>query len=42
MTKFYGNIFAILTTINQKKEPPRRMARFTSLYFTLLYFTELY
>jgi hypothetical protein len=41
MTKFYGNIFAILTTIN-KKEPPRRMARFTSLYFTLLYFTELY
>lgn len=40
IAKFYGNIFAILTTINQK-EPPRRMAHYTVLYHTALYPTTL-
>jgi|GEM_PF-4677937 len=42
MTKFYGNIFAILTTINQKSEPSFGVARFTSLYCTAQYFTIPY
>lgn len=41
IAKFYGNIFAILTTINQK-EPPRRMAHYTVLYFTIPYCTLPY
>ena len=34
MTKFYGNIFAILTTINKKSHPEG--------WLTLLDFTKLY
>lgn len=40
MTKFYGNIFAILTTINKKKSHPEGWL--SILYYTLLYHTALY